>query len=386
MKILIFEWGSYTQPDINACFDKCHINYRIVSYYFENKNKDTFFSHRFAKFLEEDAYDAVFSVNYFPLVAQACVEHSIKYLSWSYDNPLDVQNIEETLGFPTNYVFLFDKKQVESYLKKGVQNVFHLPLTVNPDRLDSITLTGQELSFYQSELSFVGKLYRSPLSAYRSVMDDYCKGYIDSVCETQLKLYGCYLIDDLLTDELLNRINAHCRSLEPDTEFYLSKEALSYACAAQVTRKERLLLLSLLSAHHRLKLYSREQNAPLKNVEYMGTCNYLSEMPKVFKASDINLNITLKILQTGIPLRALDILGCGGFLLSNYQEELAENFENEKEIVLYESIEDAYAKADFYLRHPDLRKQIAQNGHKKAAEQFNYKTQLTKIFEEAGLF
>ena len=124
----------------------------------------------------------------------------------------------------------------------------------------------------------------------------------------------------------------------------------------------------------------------MKNVEYMGTCNYLSEMPKVFKASDINLNITLKILQTGIPLRALDILGCGGFLLSNYQEELAENFENEKEIVLYESIEDAYAKADFYIRHPDLRKQIAQNGHKKAVEQFNYKTQLTKLFEEAGLF
>lgn len=385
MKLLIFEWGAYTQPDINACFDKYHIDYRIVSYHFDNKNEDAFFSHHFVKFLKEDTYDAVFSVNYFPLVAQACMEHNIKYLSWSYDNPLNVQNIEETLGFSTNYVFLFDKKQVERYLKKGFKNVYHLPLAVNPDRLDKIRLTRQELSLYQSEISFVGKLYLSPLKEYMSVMDDYCKGYIDSICEAQLKLYGRYLIDDTLSDSLLDRIEAHYLALKPDTEFFLTREALSYACAAQVTRKERLLLLSLLSSHYQVKLYSREQNALLKKVQYMGSCTYLQQMPKIFKASDINLNITLKISQTGMPLRVLDILGSGGFLLSNYQEELAENFEHEKEIVLYESIEDAYAKTDFYLKHPKLRKEIAKNGNQKTKEKFNYKTQFTMLFQKAGV-
>jgi len=61
LKLLIFEWAAYTQPDINACFDRCHIDYRIVSYHFENKNEDAFFSHRFPKFLKEDHYDAVFN-------------------------------------------------------------------------------------------------------------------------------------------------------------------------------------------------------------------------------------------------------------------------------------------------------------------------------------
>jgi len=385
MKLLVFEWGAYTQPDINACFDKYHIKYRVVSYHFINKNEDSFFSCRFPKFLAEDHYDAVFSVNYFPLVAQVCMDHNIKYLSWSYDNPLDVPSIEDTLGFSTNYVFLFDKKQVESYRKKGFSNIFHLPLAVNPDRLDHITLTKEEHILYQSEISFVGKLYQSPLGDYMSVMEDYAKGYIDSICEAQLKLYGCYLVDELLTDPFLERINAHIHTLKPDTEFYLSKEALSYACATQITRKERLLLLSLLSSHYQLKLYSGEQNALLKNAEYMGTCGYLHQMPKVFKASDINLNITLKILQTGIPLRALDILGCGGFLLSNYQEELAENFEHEKEIVLYESIEDAYEKADFYMKHSELREEIARNGYEKTKEQFSYRKQLAVLFQAAGV-
>lgn len=385
MKLLIFEWGAYTQPDINACFDRCHIDYRIVSYHFENKNEDAFFSHRFPAFLKEDAYDAVFSVNYFPLVAEACYQNRIKYLSWSYDNPLNVPDIEATLGLPTNYVFLFDKIQVNSYAKKGFRNVYHLPLAVNTDRLDKIRLTKSERSLFQSEISFVGKLYRSPLEEYMAAMDDYCKGYIDSICETQFKLYGCYLIDNAITDSLLERINGHYRELKADTRFRLSKEALSYACAAQITRKERLLLLSLLSAHYQVKLYSREQNEILKQVQYMGSARYLSDMPKVFKASAVNLNITLKILQTGMPLRTLDILGAGGFLLSNYQEELAENFINEEEVVLYESIEDAYAKADFYLKHEDLRQRIARSGYEKAKQFFSYEVQLSKLFKQAGL-
>lgn len=385
MKLLIFEWGAYTQPDINFCFDKNHLNYKTVSYHFTNKNEDSFFTHRFSKFIAEGDYDAVFSVNYFPLVAQACFKYNIKYLSWSYDNPLNVQDIEDTLGLPTNYVFLFDKIQVKNYRSKGFENIFHLPLAVNTERLDKIKLTRNDFSLYQSEISFVGKLYRSPLSEYMSAMDEYCKGYLDSVCNIQFRLYGCYLIDDMLSDEILGRINTHYRTLNPETSFQLSREALSYACAAQVTRKERILLLSLLSSHHQVKLYSLEQNELLKNVQYMGNCSYLNEMPKVFKAADVNLNITLKISQTGMPLRVLDILGCGGFLLSNFQEELAENFENEKEIILYESIEDAYAKADFFLKHPEQRKAIAVNGYQKAREQFHYKKQLATLFKTAGL-
>lgn len=385
MKLLIFEWGAYTQPDINACFDACHIDYRIVSYHFHNKNEDSFFMHHFPKFLREDHYDAVFSVNYFPLVAQACFDNQMKYLSWSYDNPLNVERIEETLGYPTNYVFLFDKIQVKGYRDKGFTNVFHLPLAVNTKRLDSIRLTDKEAAFYQSEISFVGKLYPSDLGEFMAGMDDYCKGFIDSVCDAQLKLYGCYLIDQVLSDEFLARINNHYLSIAPDTAFRLSKEALSYAMAAQVTRKERLLLLSLLSSHHQVKLYSREQNNLLSKVQYMGSTRYFHDMPKVFKASRINLNITLKILQAGMPLRTLDILGSGGFLLSNYQEELAENFENQSEIVMYDSIEDAFAKAEFYLKNEELRSQIAKNGHAKAAEQFSYEKQLEKLFKQAGV-
>lgn len=101
MKLLIFEWaaGTYTYNDIAETLDVMGISHRTVSYQFEDKNEDEFFVYRFGQVLEDDSYDAVFSVNYFPLVAKCCNERSIKYISWSYDNPLDVPDIEKPWVF-----------------------------------------------------------------------------------------------------------------------------------------------------------------------------------------------------------------------------------------------------------------------------------------------
>ncbi len=387
MKLLIFEWaaGTFTYNDITASFDDKGVSYRTVSYQFSDKNEDEFFEWRFLKVLDEDDYDAVFSVNYFPLIAKCCHGKGIKYISWSYDNPLDVPVIENTLGYAENHVFVFDRIQAEGYRRRGFANVRHMPLAVNCKRLDTVRLTKQELELYSADVSFVGKMYDSMFGQYRSLMDDFCKGYIDALVNAQSRIYGYWFVDEMLTDALVERINRHFKELEPSTEFILPKDALSYAVAAQITRGDRLLLLNLLAKHMKVNIYSWKECELLHGVNFMGSCDYHTQMPKVFKASSINLNITLKILQSGIPLRVMDILGCGGFLLSNYQPEIAENFLDGQEVVMYESIEDAYEKALYYLKNDNLRKQIAKRGHDKANELFSYEKQLAQIFEISGI-
>lgn len=387
MKLLIFEWaaGTFTYNDIISSFDEKGISYRTVSYQFNNKNEDEFFEWRFSKIIEEDTYDAVFSVNYFPLVAKCCHSKGLKYISWSYDNPLDVPDIEKTLGYAENHVFVFDRLQAEGYRNKGFKNVHHMPLAANCNRLDAVKLTKQESALYSTDVSFVGKMYDSMFGQYKSLMDEYCKGYIDALVCSQSKVYGYWFVDEILTDSLLNRINVHFRELEPTTEFTLPKEALSYAIAAQITRNDRLILLNLLAKRMKVNIYSWEKCDLLQNVNFMGSCDYYNNMPKIFKASSINLNITLKILQSGIPLRVMDILGSGGFLLSNYQPEVAENFIDGTDLVMYESIEDACEKAMFYIQHDDLRQQIASSGHNKTREMFSYSKQLGRIFSISGL-
>lgn len=387
MKILIFEWaaGTFTYRDIAESFESEGIYYYTVSYQFSNKNEDEFFEYRFSKVLKDDKYDAVFSVNYFPLVAKCCHNNSVKYISWSYDNPLDVPDIENTLGYPENYVFLFDRIQADYYRNKGFDNIYHLPLAVNTTRLDRIRLTKKEEELYCSDVSFVGKMYDSMLNEYKSLMDDYCKGYIDALEASQSGIYGYWFIDKMLNDGIIDRINNHFVELEPSTLFTLPRDALSYAIAASITRSDRLILLSLLAKSMHVNVYSWDKCDFLSNVHYMGTCDYYDQMPKVFKASKINLNITLKIIQSGIPLRVMDILGSGGFLLTNYQPEIAEFFSDGVDVVMYDSIEDAYEKALFYIGNGNKRQEIAQNGHDKVKELFSYDRQLKRIFETAEI-
>lgn len=382
MRILFFDWGAYTFGDTKEAFCNAGIEIKTVTYCFDDKNHDDFFLYRFSKELKECTYDAVFSINYFPLVAECCHKENVKYIAWSYDNPLNVYNIEETLGYSTNFVFLFDRVQAADFIKKGYDNVFHLPLAVNCERLDKIIPSKADFEKYGATVSFVGKLYDSEYPVICAFFDDYQKGYVDALINSQRELYGCYLLDNAITEGFIKSLNDNSQKKQGPI---ITREALNYSVSAEVTRRERLMLLSLIGRYFDTKLYSREKHDFLKDVKFMGSAGYLYEMPLVFKTSKISLNNTLKCLQTGIPLRALDILGSGGFLLTNYQEEIAEYFEDGTEIVLYESASDAYEKVSFYAKKDDLREKIAKKGYEKARNLFNYKDRIKYMLEIAGV-
>jgi spore maturation protein CgeB len=94
------------------------------------------------------------------------------------------------------------------------------------------------------------------------------------------------------------------------------------------------------------------------------------------------LNITSKTIQTGIPLRVFDVLGCGGFLITNYQAELCEYFEPGVDLVVYEDLADLEQKIDYYLAHEEERQQIAVNGYKRVCENYTYDIMLGNILAE----
>ena len=91
--------------------------------------------------------------------------------------------------------------------------------------------------------------------------------------------------------------------------------------------------------------------------------------------------MTNRPIRTGLPLRIFDIMGAGGFLLSNYQSEIPELFEIGKELAVYESQEDMLNQIAYYLEHDDIRQEIAKNGQEKVKNLYSYKTRLEKILE-----
>lgn len=386
MRILIIDWWTYTYDDVVATFSEFGFEYDVIRYFFEDKNHDELFEKKYNSAISSSRYDFVYSTNYFPVIADCCFKNNIKYISWSYDNPLNVTNIEETLGYSTNKVFLFDRIQVKKLRDAGFDNVYHLPLGVNTNRLDSIELSPNDHQIYDAEVAFVGKLYPALLQEYQVGMNEYQKGFLQSICNIQQGLHGYYIIDDLLTDELIDDINNSFKQKRGDENVIFSREALSYGISCQATRNERLILLGILSSHYKLNLYCDEKNEILYAAHYKGRVDYTSQMPKAFKGAKVNLNINLKISQSGIPLRVMDVLGCGGFLISSFQPEVADYFSDGEELVLFDSIEDAYEKVGWYLQNDENRKQIAQKGRQRVEELFSYKKQMRKMLIEAGVW
>lgn len=381
MHILLYERNAYNQSDITNALKNAGIKISTFQYVFKDKNNDEFFLSSFVKLLKDTTYDAVFSINYYPLLAEGCYQTNTKYISWSYDCPLDVRNLEDTLGFSTNYTFLFDKIQTCKYIDMGFENIYHLPLAVNTNRLDKIKPTPYHFSKYGGDVAFVGSLYESVYPELTKILPDYLKGYLDSMCETQLLLYGCFFLDNTITSELLDSINKIYNKIYPKENFHIIREELSFTMATQITNYERTRLLKMLSLIPNVKInlfsHNRLDNTSIIN---KGTVTYLNEMPYVFKSNKINLNISLKCIQSGIPLRALDILGCGGFLLSNYQPELLEYFTPNVDCAVYSSMEEAMDLTDYYLKHDEERQKIARHGYETVKRLFDYDTQLKQIF------
>lgn len=388
MKLLLYEWNAYMQGDLEVVLHGMGVEYETFSCEMGRDVgvEDEYFIRNFGRVLREGSFDAVMSLNFWNSVAIVCQQERTPYIAWGYDCPLSPK-IESMLHFPTNYLFVFDKTQLAYYQKKGFKQVYHLPLAVNVERLDRMYLSKEEKEALQTDISFVGNMYGSSYQSFKNCLTEYEKGYFEGLIETQYRIYGDYYITEFISDEMLRtmreRMNKEKHISNPDSFNELEFRVwVTETLAREITRRERILLISALSKRHSFNLYSTEPEEILKHVNFCGPVSSFLDMPKVFKASKINLNITYKQIAAGMPLRVLDIMGAGGFLLSNYQEELAETFRPGVDCVIYESIEDAIAKAEYYLKHEEERLEIAHNGHE-AAKRFSYEKQLEQIFRIA---
>lgn len=404
MKVLLFEWASVTRMEIRNVFQKFGWELSCVSIPFTSFASDWKLYEKFEPYLKKDKFDFVFSTNYFDMIAEACHQHGVKYIAWTYDSPATIGDLR-FLGYETNFVFMFDKKEAKLYQSLGFSNVWHLPLAVNADRYDNYkTLKRKNQKYVMSEISFVGKLYQNNLSELTACLSDYYKSFLNAIVDSQTKIHGYnmfkHIINQQTMEKMCNPAFNQILNKKDDSPFLAASEKEEEVSARTpeagdliikldeaVTNRERLMVLGLLASHHELKLFSYQDSDVLKKAVHCGCVDYYDAMPNVFHYSKINMNISLCAIESAIPLRCLDIMACQGLLMSNFQPELAEYFENGKEMLIYESPEDALAKADYYLdpKHEEERKKIALNGYEKVKRDFNYRKMMGFILEKAGL-
>lgn len=390
MKILLYRWKVFNQDDVKSAIE--YFGHEVHDYTetIIDKDDETGFKLRDYAELRQvfSAYDCVFSLNYFPHVSDLCEELGKKYIAWTVDSPL-ISLYHQSLFNKCNYIFVFDRFYCEELKNLGAEHVWYLPLAVNCSRVGKITgsLTSEERNKWHSEVSFVGGMYhRNSYDEIKDRLPEYLRGYFDAAMAAQMEIYGDSIFDKVLTVDILEKL---CELIDfKQDERAFSDIALVFSSTFlgfKLANIERVQILNKLAKHFPTDLYTDDPDKELIGVNLKGAVNYMTDMPKVFNCSRININPVMRNIRTGIPLRAWDIVGAGGFLMTSFQLEYMDFFENGKDYVYYDSHDDLLRKTEYYLNHEDERAQIARNGHEKAVKFHSYERRMEFILDKCGM-
>lgn len=441
MKLLLYSWNANNEQVLAGNLIK--LGFEVIWFRKECRHytRDMELAMEMIPFIHANGVEAVISFNYFPILSMICNTCQIPYYSWVYDCPHFTLYAKQ-VTLPCNHIGIFDREMVRQLEEYGVKTVSHVPLPVDTAyfaRMIAQT-SKEEKKKYCCDISFVGSLYTGEHDYYEKVVNgtyiskmkevgepsgtewkngtergrtiDEGKKSEDPDMETILaRQCFSYRTDYLKQSAVegkidLNRIRTQMekQGLMLGEDYFAKPEdiLLTAVLEKKVTVEERRILLSEVAKRFGdktesrrnlvydgrtdrkfdIRLYTDSDTTALPELDALscGTVDYHTQMPLVFAGSRINLNISLRSIHSGIPLRVLDIMACGGFVLSNWQPEIEEYFVDGVEIVTFDSLEDCIEKIAYYLIHEEERKHVAAAGRRKIQELFSYQSGLEKLF------
>lgn len=380
MRILIYKWKAYSYRDIAHTLQQMGHEIDWIEQPMLNYEVDPEFEAMLRERLAGNSYQFVFSVNYFTLLSNVCQSCKVKYVVWTYDNPL-ISMYHESVFHSCNYIFTFDKTNYLEFRQMGVEHIWYLPLAAEVERMDYMIADSQQK--YEGDVTFVGNLYeRNTYNQLQHRLPEYLKGYLDAVMEAQMNISGANIISPLLTSDILEQL---------DKYFNLEKEEGSFSdlglvfettvLGFKIAEIQRRRMLIELSKRFEVHLFSDSDASDYMRVINHGVADYWAELPGIFHNSKININYTIPNIKSGIPLRVWDVLASGGFLLTNFQAEIPYFFEEDVDLVCFDGPEDLCEKVAYYLAHEEERKQIARNGYEKVKKYHTYRHRLEEMLQ-----
>ena len=385
MKILYITWEAFGGDDVREELHRrgCDVDEHRISRK-ENAYSNQRIEQELIGIISGKDYDFVFSWNFFPVVSIACNVCKVPYAAWVYDSPL-MSLWHCTIVSPYNYIFVFDKTDYMELKGKGINTVYYLPLAAAVERYDSYEMDEEMEEVYGIPISFVGSTYtENRYKGYRglNLLDDYTKGYMDGLVQAQKRIYGNLIMEEMITPDIMKKMREiYSGDMYEDCFFSYEKYFAQVVLAQWITSMERQEVLTLLSERYPCYLYTHKKTPFLPNIINRGTAAHRKESCYIFRCSKINLNITLRSIRTGIPLRAFEIMGSGGFLLTNYQTDFLEHFEPGIDFAYYDSYDDLLWKTEYYLTHEEERQAIARSGYEKVKKYHTYQNRFDQMLE-----
>ena len=384
MKIGLLYLNEIKYDDLAYVFVKNNLDCEIIDTGISVDSTDSLDALKVSELLKENGIGIAITMDFCPAVSDACESCNVMYIAWVYDAPQQALYNRQITN-SCNHIFSFDKEQAGEIIRLGAKDAVHFPLATNIYRNAALVINRGDEEKYGCDVSFIGSIYVDDYydRIYEKSSDPSRKEMDEIIADSIGKWDGNNRIYRKLTNEAVAELTRLCcfggRS---DNEFAMDDD--DYLAARLFARKlaylERIDIAKRLSKYD-FRLYTSSNDIEINGVKTFPALSYDEELPKAYHLSRINLNITLHSITSGIPLRVFDIMGVGGFMLSNYQPEIEELFSVGKEIEIYRSVDELEDKVKYYLSHEDKRVKISLAGYRKVSEKYSYDVRFSQMLD-----
>lgn len=341
----------------------------------------------FVDIIKERHITHLFSIHLVYNLAVAADRTGVKYIVYVWDAPY--LRVYTPFGRLKNcYLSSFDKLDCERFKEGGIVNVQYSPLAVDAVNVRKWNQKAEKAlqGGYMHDICFLGRLYEDNFYDLNvNKIPPEIQNYFKSIFEeAAFRWDGVNRIYGQTGREVLDYI----RLRNPDFKIFNKYDiddvrVFEFGLIRKVANIERIAVLNTLSESYSVWLHTTSEvdQTLLGKVKVGPPVLRGDAATLLFAGSKINLNISLKGIEGGTPLRVMEVLAAGGFMLTNYCSETAELFEEDKEIVMYRTPEELFEKVDYYLHHEKERKEIAERGREKVLECYTLEKQLRQIID-----
>lgn len=292
-----------------------------------------------------------------PIVLWQTIESS----NWPLPGP-DTKNL---------YIFVPDHFGIKGLKAKGYKKVYYLPLATNPKVFHKMSLNDEDQKRYGCDISFAGACdfsigYREHKAYFDEFFtQDVIEEIIDRWCgEIHRSIYDLY--------SEIQQERPYLPGLERAITYlrYIEYEALS--------RYRKGIIKGLLPFN--IRLYGDKGWKKVASRKYCGWIDNRYELPILYNATKINLNVNLprSAFLDNLNMRSFDIPACGGFMLTNFRHDLLRLF-REDEIAYFKNMDELQEKVRFYLENPKERQAIAERGQARVLKEHTFIHRMKEI-------
>jgi spore maturation protein CgeB len=298
------------------------------------------------------------------LVSEFCRQRELPLLSWFVDRPDLFLPQYSNLDNPYLAYAVWDADAIQPLADAGHGAAFHLPLAADLSRIHFIPD-----ALILRDVAFVGNSMQAAQEKcwMLSAQPDRLRWLWEDVAGE----FAASEIRDL--SEFVGRENSEVGRLREVCE-QPSRAALDSFVYWRATQLHRLRCVQALLPFEPVVAGDEHWRSLLGDASwtYAGPLHYYSDLPDFYRSTRINFNTTSMQMKGALNQRVFDVPASGGFLLTDYREQLGAAFDLGREAVCYRDVEEVGELVRHYLANSAGRLEIVRRARARIEKEHTY--------------